>query len=284
MPRRLRRRLPWKPLIPDPSDFDLDLLKAMMNMASLRRGTVQSQTDRKTIENLAIEDYLNSTQMMPRDVKIRSLVNDFGMPEEVAAQSIDTLDANAEASPLTMLQPIQPGDGGQLIQFRMSPNYEMSLFTAQVTGSVIVTDSESRWIELQAAQHRQMGLVFYPWNDIYEQIGRIPMDYHMLKSYTKTQQHFASSRAVLKHANELVLTGERDPNRLRVLRESAKRLNEQLEQIDSNERAKFVNADCRILAPDGGIYDSNVQRLLVRSGCLKYDNKVRSIHYVGLKL
>lgn len=46
--------------------------------------------------------------------------------------------------------------------FSMGPNDEMALFTAQVTGSIIVTDSESRWNELQAAQHRRSGVVFLP--------------------------------------------------------------------------------------------------------------------------
>jgi hypothetical protein len=204
-------------LIPDPSNFDLSLMRAMMDMAASRRGAVRSQRDMEVHAKLAIEDYLNSIHMMPRDVKIRSLVNDLGVPEDVAAQSIDTLDENAEASPLAMLQPIQPGDDGQLIQFSMSPNYEMSLFTAQVTGSVIITDSESRWIEFQSAQRRQAGVVSYPWNDIYGKVNRIPMDYHMLDSLTKTQKHFVAYRKVLKHADELVLEGEYNPNRLKQL-------------------------------------------------------------------
>lgn len=271
-------------LIPDPSNFDLNLMKAMMGMATSRQGIVESQRDIKTCTKLAIEDFLNSSHMLPRDVKIRSLVSDFGMPEKLAARTIDSLEANAEASPLTMLQPIQPGADGQLMQFCIAPNYEMSLFTAQVTGSVIVTDSESRWIELQSAQHRQLGLVSYPWNDVYGQIGRIPMDYHMLESYTKTQDHFATIRTVLKHADELVLANKGDPDQLERLNKSVIRLNSQLGKIDSDKTAKFVNSDCKILAPDGGIYDSKVQRLLAMSGCLRYDHKVRSMYYVGSKL
>jgi hypothetical protein len=271
-------------LIPDPINFDLNLMKAMMDMATSRRGTVESQRDMQAHKKLAIEDYLNSIHMMPRDVKIRSMVSDFGMPEDVAAQSIDTLEANAEASPLTMLQPIQPGGDGQLMQFSMVPNYEMSLFTAQVTGSVIVTDSESRWIELQSAQHRQMGVVSYPWTDVYGQISRLPMDYHMLESYAKTQHHFTAARTALKQADALVLADKHDPVQLERLTESVTRLNSRLRQIDSDRTAEFVNGDCRILVPEGGIYDSNVQRLLALSGCLSYGHKVRSVYYVGLKL
>lgn len=271
-------------LIPDPCNFDLNLMKAMMDMAYSRRGAVESERDRKTHFKLAIEDYLNSIHMMPRDVKIRSLVYDFGMPEDVAAQTIDALEANVEASPFALLQPIQPGGGGQFMQFSTAPNYEMSLFAAQITGSVIVTDSETRWIELQAAQQRQMGIASYPWNDVYGQLNRIPMDYHILDSYTKSQDHFSAVRKTLKQADELVLTNKHDPARLESLSETVARLNVLLGNIDSDGTAEFVNGDCRILVPDGGIYDSNVQRLLALSGCLSYDHKVRSVYYVGLKL
>ncbi len=271
-------------LIPDPSNFDLNLMKAMMDMATARRGTVVAERDRVAYTKLVIEDYLNTIHMMPRDVKIRSLVSDFGMPADVAVQSIDTLDANAETSPLTILQPIQPGDGGQLMQFSMVPNYEMALFTAQVTGSVIVTDSETRWNELQAAQHRQMGMASYPWAAVYGQICRLPMDYHMLESYTKTQHHFTAVRSALKQADALVLADDHDPVQLERLTGSVTRLNSRLKQIDSDRTARFVNGDCRILAPEGGIYDGKVQRLLALSSCLRYDHKVRSVYYVGLKL
>ncbi|MAX51815.1 MAG: hypothetical protein CMH22_07510 [Methylophaga sp.] len=271
-------------LIPDPSNFDLHLMRAMMDMATSRRGAIQSRKDSEAYTKLAIEDFLNSIHMMPRDVKIRSLVSDFGMPENLAVQSIDTLNANAEASPLTMLQPIESGDGGQLMQFSMSPNYEMSLFTAQVTGSVIVTDSESRWLEYQAAQHRQAGVASYPWNEIYGKLVRVPMDYRMLELYVKSQQHFTTSRSILELADKLVLSDERNPKQLDNLSDLIDRLNNKLGEIDTDEEAEFVNGDCKILVPDGGVNDNNVQRLLVRSGCLKYDDKVRSIYYVNLKM
>lgn len=222
--------------------------------------------------------------MMPRDTKIRSLVSDFGMPEDVAAESIDTLEASAESSPMTLLQPMQLGSGGQFMQFRMGPNYEMALFVAQVTGSVIVTDSETRWIEFQSAQHREMGNVSYPWDDIYARLKRMPLDYQMLESYTKTQHHFTATRIALKKADELILGDIRDNIQLESLTESVTRLNSRLDHIDSDRTAEFMNGDCKILAPEGGIYDRNVQRLLVRSGCMKYDRKVRSVYYVGLKL
>jgi len=271
-------------LIPDPSSFDQNLMRSMMDMASSRRGAVESECDKEAHTKLAIEDYLNSIHMMPKDVKVRSLINDFCIPENLAFQLIDTLEANAEKSPLAMLQPIKPNEGGQLIQFSMSPNYEMALFTAQVTGSVIVTDSETRWKEFNAAQHRQKGAISYPWNEAYGQISRIPMDYKMLDTYTKTEYHFSSARTILKHAHELVLSDKHYPCQLQRLVELVAKFNTRLSQIDSDKSADFINADCKILAPEGGIYDTRVQRLLARSSCMRYEHKVRSVYYVGLKL
>lgn len=271
-------------LIPEPSNFDQSLMKAMMDMASSRRGAAVSKRDWQVNTKLAIEDYLNSTHMMPRDVKIRSLISEFAMTVEEATESIDLMEANAEQAPLTMLQPIQSTNGGQFMQFSMVPNYEMALYIAQVTGSVIVTDSESRWIELKSAQHRTMGMYSYPWSDVYGQIDRLPMDYHMLESCIKTQNHFTTARTALKLADEMILSDDRDTNHLERVNQIIAKFNGQLTQVESDDGAEFVNGDCRILAPDGGIYDSNVQRLLARSACLKYDHKVRSVYYIGLNI
>lgn len=270
-------------LVPDPTDFDPHLMKAMMDMARQRDGAVNSKRDFEALTQLATEDLLNSIHMMPRDVKIRFLVRDFRVPEEVAAHSIDTLEANAEAAPLAMLHPMQPGDGGQITRLSMGPNYEMALFIAQVTGSAIITDSESRWIELQAAQHRQMGIASYPWSDIYDQVSRIPIDYQMVDSYRKTRHHFSEARVALKHADKLVFANIRDPMQLGRTAESIGRLNRLLGQIDADETSEFLNGDCRVLVPDGGFHDNNVQRLLALSGCLRYEHKVRSVYYVRLK-
>lgn len=271
-------------LIPDPSNFDLNLMKAMMTMARSRNEISISQRDIKAHEKLMTEDYLNSIHMLPRNMKLRSLVSDFGMSEDAAGRMIDRLDADADASPLCMIQPIQPGAGGQFMQFSMAPNYEMSLFTAQVTGAVIVTDSESRWIELQSAQHRQAGLASYPWSDIYEKIRRIPMDYRMLDSHNKSQQHFDATRAALKYVNRLVFEDNHELDKLEYANKLVTRLNAKLGEIDSDKASDFINADCSILAPEGGFYDSKVQRLLALSGCLRYDHKVHSAYYVGLDL
>jgi len=121
----------------------------------------------------------------------------------------------------------------------------------------------------------------YPWSDVFRAINRMPMDYYMVASYTKSQRHFVAARKTLQGADELILSDIRDPAQLARVTGSVNQLNGLLGQIDSDESTEFVNGDCRILVPDGGIYDSNVQRLLALSGCLRYDHKVRSVYYVN---
>lgn len=266
-------------LIPDPSEFDLHLMKAMMEMAKGRSHNKQiiCEQDRILHGTLAIDDLLNSITMMPRDAKIQILIQEFGLTKEIAADTLAELDCNVESSPLMMLQKMNAG-GGQFFQFRMGPNYEMSLLIAQVTGSVLVTDSSSRCQELISAQHREQGIVNYPWNTALNQLNLIPIDYQFVKTYRKSQHHFATTRNLMKLIDSLVLNNKRDDAKLNPLTEQATNLNYQLGQIDNN---LFVTRTLKILSPEGGFYDSNVQRLLARSSCLKYDHQVRSVYSIS---
>jgi hypothetical protein len=208
---------------------------------------------------------------LPRLLKIRTVKEQFNISDQHATELIDALEKNAEASPLTSLQ---PSDSSQFILSSMGPNYEMALFIAQVTGSVIVTDSETRWSELQQAQYRNQGIASHPWNRIYNVLDAIPMDYQMVEMFTKSQGYIAQYRTMLRSADKLILDNTKDEIRINQLTAKASGI--------AGERStnSYVSAELRVLAPDGGLIDSNVQRLLVRSGCLNYDPHVRSVYFV----
>ena len=87
-------------------------------------------------------------------------------------------------------------------------------------------------------------------------------------NHIKSKNHFTTVKLALKRADEIVLADDRTSSRLGKVAESVIRLNGQFEHIHSDKASEFVNSKCKVLVPDGGIYDSNVQRLLVRSGCL----------------
>ena len=162
------------------------------------------------------------------------------------------------------------------MQFRMAPNYEMALFLAQVTGSVLVTDSSSRWRELIMAQHRDHGIVNYPWNSGLGQFCSLPVDYDFVKNLRKSNGLFSQCRDFLKGANNLVLNDDRDISKISRLASQAATLQQKI----LHDHDGVVSLE--IVSPSGGLYDASVQRLLVRSSCMRYENKVRSVYGIAL--
>jgi hypothetical protein len=267
-------------LIPDPSEFDMSLMRAMMEMARERgaRKEVLNEQDRRLHFKMVTEDLLNSTAMMPREARIQLLISEFGLAEATATQTIDALERSAEASPLVMLQQVEPRGCGQFLQFRMGPNYEMSLLIAQATGSVLVTDSGSRWQELMSAQHRAQGIVSYPWVEAHSQFNVLSIDEQFLDTYRKTQGHFTSARNWLKTVDRMVLEKNRNAGQLTKLARQASDLMGRQERLAEPLILEHFN----ISSPEGGFYDPTVQRLLARSSCMTYDNCVRSVYGVAI--
>jgi uncharacterized protein YchJ len=267
-------------LIPDPSEFDLDLMRAFMEMAKARDHSekIVCEGDRRLAFSLMTQDLLNSTAMMPKEVKTQMLIDQFGLSNVEATETISELESNAEASPLMMLQTVEAGKGGQFLQYSMGPNYEMSLLVGQVTGSVLVTDSGSRWQQLRSAQHREQGIVSYPWKTALDQLNLIPIDYQFLDTLQKSQGHFASLRHLLKMADHMVLENDRDFDKLTQLSDQAKDLTDQIGELEDH----LAKSSLKIWSPDGGFYDAQVQRLLARSSCQRYDHQVRSVYGIGL--
>lgn len=269
-------------LIPDPSNFNQAMILEVLDMATSRRGEVQSARDYKVILRCGIEDMLNSMNMLPRELKIRTIVQEFGVPEEMATEIVDAIEANAESSSLTMLQSLKlnSSDGGQFMSFSIGPNYEMALFIAQVTGSVIVTDSESRWIEFQKSQHTEQGFPSYPWHGAHSKLKSLPIDFEMIDSLKKSQGLFQQTRSLLKSMDGLVRSDNSDADAI-------KRLSTQIESLDEKfkERTeRYPIAYAKVLSPKGGFYDNNVQRLIARSSSLRHDRSVRTIYYLGYGL
>ncbi|HDM8174282.1 TPA: DUF4238 domain-containing protein [Vibrio harveyi] len=269
-------------LIPDPSEFDMPLMRAMMEMARERgdRQEILNEQDHRLHFRLITEDLLNSTAMMPKEARVQFLISEFGLDEDVATQTIDTLESAAEASPLVMLQQVELRDSGQFQQLRMGPNYEMALLIAQVTGSVLVTDSGSRWQELKAAQHRAQGIVSYPWNDAHSQFNALPIDEPFLDTFRKSQGIFSTARNWLKTTDRMVLSNNRNAAQQTRLAGQASDFTNRLERQTAEP---LLMERFRISSPEGGFYDATVQRLLARSSCLRYDKSVRSVYGIGIQ-
>ncbi|MGS9951834.1 DUF4238 domain-containing protein [Klebsiella pneumoniae] len=262
-------------IIPEPAEFDIELMRAMLDMArdrSQRKEHIHEQ-DLQRHFTLATEDLLNSTVLMPRSIRVDFLMSQFDLAEELATDIISMSESKADSSPLMLLQKPPTGSSGQLMMSRNGPNYEMALFIAQATGSVIVTDSISRWNQLYSAQHRNQGISAYPWSKTLDTFNSVPLDIQFDRTFLKSQGLFSKTRNLLKCIDQTILRNNRSPSHLQNL---AAHINDLMKQLNV-ESESLVLKNMMISAPEGGFHDRNVQRLLARSSCLKYDDNVRSI-------
>lgn len=267
-------------LIPDPSEFDMALKSAMFDMARERGSVEKVFCEQEQYQHflMAIEDLLNTTAMLPREVRVQVLVKEFGLSEMDADHFISEMERNAEACPLVLLQKTDAGKRDLLLQFRTAPNYEMALLIAQITGSVIVTDSRLKWQEFMSAQHRELGVASYPWDKVLKKIKSLPIDKNFLNNFNKSQGCFDTVRNILRDVDGMVLGNNHNIERLNFIECEVLNFIEQLNQVAEPLLTKSLS----ISSPNGGFYDANVQRLLIRSSCLKYDSKVRSIYGLDL--
>ncbi len=148
-------------LIPDPCDFDIHLRKQMMSMARTRSSTTWFDPDKEPRLKKQIEaDNKRSLMLMPPDT-MRRQIRKFNpdIDDEQVEATIRFAERNRELDPLAVLQEgsFEGGkEGGQMTMFKLVPNFEMTMYLAQATGSCIVTDSPHRWSEVKRAIRRQV--------------------------------------------------------------------------------------------------------------------------------
>ena len=264
-------------IIPNLSIFDRSLCSEHLKMANSRKSDTTSQKELKLFDKIMDENFLNISHKMPNSIRSAFLTNLFPyLDTEQLAKIYEYLDEKSKNDPLMPLQDVTSGSSAQYMGFAMLPNYEMSLFTAQVTGSIIVTDSESRWMEFQLAQHRNNGMAHYPWRSIHDSINKIPLDQQIIDSFVKSSNStYVKFRDCLKILNRLVANNNQD---LGIIHEITDKAISCESEILSKPVIEIDNIE--ILAPNGGIYDRNVQRLLLKSSCQHYIDKVTSVYYI----
>lgn len=261
-------------IFPDLSIFDRSLCNEYLKMAELRKDQVKSQKEKELFTRMRDEDSFNISYKMPPTTRSAFLLGMFPyLNKERLLDLYVYLDKKSKSDPLVPF--VTFGSKGQYISFAMLPNYEMSLFTAQVTGSEIITDSESRWMEFQLAQHRSNGIAHYPWQSIYDSINKMPLDQQVIDSFNKSSDRmYVKFRNGLKAVNALVSSNNQNIETI------SKWEAETLKYEDNVAREVVDKANIKILAPEGGFYDTSVQRLLLKSNCQHYLDKVNSVYYV----
>jgi len=148
--------------VPDPCNFDLHLRDQMLQLAQSRAAGVSVELRKDSrMEELMKDDAKRGMMALSRDTMRRQVQRTSPELDEAGVERIlDGFEKLKERDPLAVLQEgsLEGGKkGGQLNLMKLSPNFEITMYLAQATGSFIVTDNPFRWGEIRRAIRRQTG-------------------------------------------------------------------------------------------------------------------------------
>lgn len=146
-------------LVPDPCDFDFHLRDMMLAMAKSRLANVRPDPrNDPRVEQIAKDDSKRAMMLMPKEA-LRKQLRELNpeLDEATVEATMRFAERQMELDPLAVLQPESLGAEGQLLPMKLAPNFELTMFLAQATGSMVVTDSVFRWNELKRAVRPSFG-------------------------------------------------------------------------------------------------------------------------------
>lgn len=140
-------------LVPDPVTFDAHLAGEMLAMAKARlEGVKMDRRDDPRISEPHKMDTFRAILAQPPDaIRAQFLKSETDFDDTVLRTAIQHM---READPLLSLQEDDgagKGGGGLITLSKLTPNFEMTMYLAQATGALIVTDSLHRWREIRNA-------------------------------------------------------------------------------------------------------------------------------------
>ena len=94
--------------------------------------------DKKLMEKLSREEFERTIWMIPKDKQKQQILRVFpDFTDDKVEKMLEYIERKRLADPFSLLQDdvIYGGEGGQLLMSSMSPNFEMTLYIAQTTGS-----------------------------------------------------------------------------------------------------------------------------------------------------
>lgn len=261
-------------LIPDPCSFDNHLHREMLEIAQKRKShSVLTEKEKKLFFSLMTEDVLNATYCKSKASRIEVIKYVFpDMPSNEIAHLIEALDVDEKTNQLVLLSETEFKNGGQFVPFCMAPNYEMSMFIAQATGSAIITDSESRWREFQTHEQLNIEINNSARDEIFDHEYSIKINYD-INSILK-QMH-SDKCNTFKKLLEAINTKDHSY----MQKEALNSFMYHFKKVMIDEKITHETRKMKLFAPENGFYDNNVLRLLLKSDCNQYLDKVNlAIH------
>ncbi|MDX8355572.1 DUF4238 domain-containing protein [Cognatiyoonia sp. IB215182] len=263
-------------LFPDPWDFDYNLRDQTMRLAEERgqllRPILEVDEEMRVFQEEEMKRSLFQISDEGQRAQIRRLSPESS-DEEVEAV-LSSLKAMKERDPYAVLQTeaTLPGEeDGQLQMFKLAPNFEMSMYVAQATGATIVTDNVMRWNELKLAilaRGKQEG---HHLNDVAGVLEASPLP--LLQNPIEVvewwqngmpQPHVTLLRKMFSYLSKVEHRGQKPNFEKHLLASCVKGHDVYMQAMEKTgyHRQNFL-VECAF--PEGGIYDSTINRLLLMS-------------------
>lgn len=279
-------------LIPDPCTFNHSLRNQIWDMAQARPKHRKLDAEHmKPMEELCKDDFMRSMSGLPDESLKRHIKNSSpDLSDDKIEEVLDYMKRKRLEDPLALLQPITSGEkGGQVYITQLSPNLELGLFLAQITGSFIYTDNQHRWLEIIGAANNQLGGGFIsPWEPLTKYMNSLDLTFEinpMANLRIRKDGRLGEIRSVLRKIF-LNVQNEHDPARVMSIAQSlADELKEVhikaqmewhsmqkwLEQYASSGVPTFnFNGRIDCVIPPMGLGLNTVHRLLLSYGSIKY--------------
>ncbi|PLR09217.1 hypothetical protein CFHF_18955 [Caulobacter flavus] len=268
-------------LVPNPGAFDHHLQMQTMQMAEQRSaGRLPDLNPQDRAFKVMDAERRRSQMLAPPDaLKARLLKSGFdvaGISAEEVSQAIEQLKL---ADPLVSLQPDSLGGGqggGVLNMFQLQPNFEMALYLAQATGSVVVTDSAHRWAEILDALLRRGVDPHGGLGDLVCRLEKASFAFPQdeMDVFRLALDGSLAAYPPLLHEAGKYLTGLKTraskPNYEAGLAGRFSALHVSAQSFISKRDAPKVIGRMKVAAPVQGIYDPTVNRLLLMSNAEHY--------------
>ncbi|WP_316196487.1 DUF4238 domain-containing protein [Bradyrhizobium sp. SZCCHNS3053] len=263
-------------LVPDPCIFDSHLRDQMFRMAQLRSAgtTVNDLREDKQFKELARQEFQRSLLMLSQE-DLRSQLLRFSPKLEKAdiERALQAAELLKEQDPLAVLQPGSLGGGktgGQFNLMKLAPNFEMTLYLAQATGSFIVTDNIFRWNEIRRAVRRRgvplNGNLSGLANSIESSTFAFPQNVPDIGTLA-SDKAFTSYPALIRNAFKYLTRsgGEAKPNYEGHLTARFVRTHSAVQSFIRKAGVTTQSAKISCAFPLGGVQDNSVNRLLLMS-------------------
>lgn len=263
--------------IPDPCIFNKHLFQQMSAMAKSRVNLVS--IDKKEIdlfETLEKDDFQRLLSSLPREsLKSKLCETNPALTEKELEDLANYTYQKRQEDPLALLQDdVYTKENGQLKIMSLSPNFEISLFLSQIMGAIPITDSKTRWNEIRLAEYREQGVAEYSWQAISKSFNELELAINILpENVFKLREDGALKRT--RHVLKKIYLAVQGKYSAQIDEKLSKELIEAYRanffEIERKEKV-HVKAKMKLIIPNGGIQDENIQRLVLMHGgehCLK---------------